>query len=80
MSTIAHTTGAHAHPDDHAHGHPKDENGNMVVGSDLHTEFTGMKNTLLIQTSDAILVLQREKSQDVKKVYERLELERPDLV
>mgnify|MGYP006190403447 CR=1 FL=1 len=63
-----------------AHGHPKDENGNMVVGSDLHTEFTGMKNTLLIQTSDAILVLQREKSQDVKKVYERLELERPDLV
>jgi mannose-1-phosphate guanylyltransferase len=63
-----------------SHGHPKDENGNMVLGSDLHTEFTGMKNTLLIQTSDAILVLQREKSQEVKKVYERLELDRPDLV
>ena len=61
-------------------GHQKDEHGNMVIGTAIHTEFTGMKNTLLIQTSDAILVLQREKSQDVKKVYERLELERPDLV
>lgn len=61
-------------------GHPKDEDGNMVIGTDIHTEFTGMKNTLLIQTPDAILVLQKEKAQEVKKVYERLEVERPDLV
>jgi mannose-1-phosphate guanylyltransferase len=61
-------------------GHPKDENGNMVIGTEIHTEFTGMKNTLLIQTSDAILVLQKEKAQDVKKVYERLEKEKPELV
>ena len=63
-----------------AQGHTKDENGNMVIGTPVHTEFTGMKNTLLIQTEDAILVLQREKAQDVKKVYERLEKEKPDLI
>ena len=61
-------------------GHPKDEDGNMVIGTDIHTEFAGMKNTLLIQTADAILVLQKEKAQDVKKVYERLEREKPELV
>lgn len=61
-------------------GHPKDKEGNMVIGSDLHTEFTGMRNTLLIQTSDAILVLQKENAQEVKKVYERLEKEKPELV
>lgn len=61
-------------------GHPIDESGNMVIGTDLHTEFTGMKNTILIQTSDAILVLQKENAQDVKKIYERLEKENPDLV
>lgn len=63
-----------------SNGHPKDENGNMVIGSQIHTEFTGLKNTLLIQTADAVLVLQKEKSQDVKKIYERLEKDRPDLV
>jgi len=63
-----------------AQGHPVDENGNMVIGSKLHTEFSGMKNTLLIQTKDAILVLQKEQAQEVKRIYERLEKEKPDLV
>ncbi|MEN2283866.1 sugar phosphate nucleotidyltransferase [Algoriphagus sp. SE2] len=61
-------------------GHPIDSKGNMVIGTDIHTEFTGMKNTLLIQTPDAILVLKKDQAQDVKKVFERLEKERPDLV
>lgn len=61
-------------------GHPKDESGNMVIGTEIHTEFVGMENTLLIQTSDALLVLQKEKAQDVKKVYERLEKDKPELV
>lgn len=59
--------------------HPKDDNGNMVIGTDIHTEFTGLKDTILIQTTDAILVLKKEKAQEVKKVYERLEKERPEL-
>lgn len=61
-------------------GYPVDECGNMVIGTKLHTEFIGMKNTLLIQTSDAILVLQKEQAQEVKKVFERLEKDKPELV
>lgn len=61
-------------------GYPKDDCGNMVIGTDVHTEFTGLSNTLLIQTKDAILVLQKEHAQDVKKVYERLEKEKPELI
>lgn len=62
------------------HGYKADENGNMIIGTDLHTEFVGLKDTMLIQTKDAILVLQKEKAQDVKKVFEKLEKEKPDLV
>lgn len=61
-------------------GHPKDELGNMVIGTTVHTEFTGLTNTILIQTSDAILVLRKENAQDVKKIYERLEKDKPELV
>lgn len=61
-------------------GHPRDAAGNMVIGTSLHTEFLGLKNTILIQTEDAILVLKKDKSQEVKKIFERLEKEIPHLV
>ncbi|MEB2778426.1 sugar phosphate nucleotidyltransferase [Algoriphagus sp. D3-2-R+10] len=61
-------------------GHIVDSKGNMVIGTSLHTEFLGLKNTLLIHTNDAILVLKKDNAQDVKKVFERLEKERPELV
>lgn len=61
-------------------GHPKDGFGNMVIGTEIHTEFSGLTNTILIQTPDAILVLRKENAQDVKKIYERLEKDRPELV
>ena len=61
-------------------GHPMDDFGNIVIGTNIHTEFTGLTNTILIQTLDAILVLRKESAQDVKKVYERLEKEKPDLI
>ena len=61
-------------------GHQVDSKGNMVIGTTLHTEFLGMKNTLLIHTPDAILVLKKDNAQDVKKVFERLEKEKPELV
>jgi mannose-1-phosphate guanylyltransferase len=57
-----------------------DDFGNIVIGTNIHTEFTGLTNTILIQTLDAILVLRKESAQDVKKVYERLEKEKPDLI
>ncbi|AZB10279.1 mannose-1-phosphate guanylyltransferase [Chryseobacterium sp. G0162] len=53
-------------------GHPTDENGNMVIGSNIHTEFLGIKKSILVVTEDAILVLKREKSQDVKKICENV--------
>jgi mannose-1-phosphate guanylyltransferase len=56
-----------------AQGHPIDTNGNMVIGSEIHTEFLGLKDTLLIVTQDAILVLQKEQAQKVKDIYEKLQ-------
>lgn len=54
-------------------GHPVDANGNIVIGSSAYTSFVGVKNCLLVYTPDALLVLQKEKSQDVKQVYQHLE-------
>ena len=54
-------------------GHYVDKQGNMVIGSNIHTEFLGIKKSILVVTDGAILVLKKEKSQDVKKIYERLE-------
>ncbi|MBD8082331.1 mannose-1-phosphate guanylyltransferase [Chryseobacterium caseinilyticum] len=54
-------------------GHPVDENGNMVIGTEIFTAFVGMKDCIFVHTTDAILVLQKEKSQDVKKIYSQLE-------
>lgn len=42
-------------------GYPTDKNGNMVIGTDLHTEFLGLENSILVYTEDAILVLQKKK-------------------
>jgi mannose-1-phosphate guanylyltransferase len=53
---------------------------NCVVGSDKHVEFLGVSNLVLVETNDAILVLAKSSSQDVKKIYERLEREKPELV
>lgn len=52
--------------------HPIDSNGNMVIGSSIHTEFLGLKKCILVITDDAILVLKKDKSQEVKGIYEKL--------
>ncbi|MCY2687815.1 mannose-1-phosphate guanylyltransferase [Salinimicrobium sp. TH3] len=57
----------------HQKGHPVDLEGNMVIGCDKFTAFVGMKNSILVCTEDANLVLQKEVSQDVKKIYQQLE-------
>lgn len=54
-------------------GYPTDKNGNMVIGTDIQTEFLGVENTIFVYTSDAILILKKEKAQDVKNVYEKWE-------
>jgi len=61
-------------------GHPKDEKGNMVIGSDKFTAFVGMQDSIFVCTPDANLVLSRENSQDVKKIYNQLESDNSVLV
>jgi mannose-1-phosphate guanylyltransferase len=56
------------------------QNNNCVVGSKKHVEFLGVKDLVLVETEDAILVLSKNNSQDVKQIYERLEKEKPELV
>lgn len=56
-------------------GHPVDLEGNMVIGSNKFTAFVGMRNSILVCTEDANLILQKEVSQDVKKIYQQLEEE-----
>ncbi|GAB3180970.1 mannose-1-phosphate guanylyltransferase [Telluribacter humicola] len=53
---------------------------NLVLGCNKHVEFLGVDSLVLVETPDAILVLSKEASQDVKKIYERLEKEQPELV
>ncbi len=61
-------------------GYKVDNKGNMVIGTQLHTEFLGLEDCILVHTDDVILILRREKVQDVKGIYERLEKENPSLV
>jgi mannose-1-phosphate guanylyltransferase len=56
-----------------ANGYPKDDNGNIVIGTEVFTGFVGLRNTLFIHTKDAFLIVQKEKSQDVKKIYNMLD-------
>ncbi|WP_291073133.1 mannose-1-phosphate guanylyltransferase [Empedobacter sp. UBA5987] len=53
-------------------GHTTDEYGNMVIGTNIHTEFLGFKKSILVATDDAILILKKEKAQKVKDIYENL--------
>lgn len=53
---------------------------NLALGSQKHVEFIGLEEVILVETEDAILVLSKDNAQDVKKVYQRLEKENPDLL
>lgn len=54
-------------------GHAVDSGGNMVIGTDKFVSFLGVQDTVLVHTDDAILVVQKQSSQDVKHLYEELE-------
>ncbi|WP_223560024.1 mannose-1-phosphate guanylyltransferase [Chryseobacterium lathyri] len=61
-------------------GHSVDENGNMYIGDEKKfAQFIGFENSIIVDTSDAILVLNKENSQDVKYIYENLERKNPGL-
>jgi len=54
-------------------GHPIDESGNMVIGTDNYTAFLGLENTIFVSTPNANLILHKENSQEVKNIYSQLE-------
>ncbi|WP_417620239.1 mannose-1-phosphate guanylyltransferase [Oceanihabitans sediminis] len=61
-------------------GHTVDESGNLVIGTDVHTSFIGLENCIFVHTNDAFLILKKDKSQDVKKIYQHLEFIKSNLV
>lgn len=61
-------------------GQPVDKFGNMQIGTNKHTSFVGLTNCILVCTEDANLVLSKEASQNVKKIYEELERNNIQLV
>lgn len=54
-------------------GHAVDANGNIEIGVDKHVSFVGLQNCIVVNTPDALLVVQKENSQDVKQLYQYLE-------
>ncbi|MHC8947799.1 mannose-1-phosphate guanylyltransferase [Sphingobacterium hungaricum] len=63
-----------------SNGYPQDENGNIVLGTDIFTGFVGLKKTIFVHTKDAFLIVKKEKSQDVKKIYNTLEKNQSNLL
>jgi len=61
-------------------GTPVDSFGNMQIGTAKFTAFAGLSNCILVQTEDANLVLAKEASQDVKQIYQELELMNSNLI
>ena len=61
-------------------GKAVDEFGNMSIGEDRHVSFCGLKNTIFVNTEDAILILNKDNAQDVKQIYEALEKENSKLI
>ena len=48
-------------------------NGNLVINPVKHFEIEGLNNLIIVNTEDAFLIIPREKAQDVKNVYNRIE-------
>jgi len=64
-------------------GYPVDEDGNMVISEDRNKKyyiFCGVKNAIIVNTADAMLILDRQHAQDVKGIYEELEQYKSTLI
>lgn len=52
---------------------------NLVIGTDRHIECPGIKDNIIVVTNDAMLIIPKQDSQEVKNIYQRLEREQPNL-
>jgi len=54
---------------------------NLILGNTgKHIEFIGVEDLIYVATEDAVLIVPRDKTQQVKQVYDRLEKEKPELL
>lgn len=59
--------------------HSVDAYGNMTINASNYTAFVGLENCICVHTDHATLILQKEKSQDVKTLYNELAQTNPEL-
>ncbi len=52
---------------------------NLVLGTSKKVEVIGIKDSIIVETDDALLVVHKDSSQEVKKIYENLERVNPSL-
>ena len=55
-------------------------NGNLILGAEKHIEIIGLENIIVVDTDDATLILQKDKAQEVKGIYEKLENKKSHLI
>jgi mannose-1-phosphate guanylyltransferase len=53
---------------------------NLVIGTDMHIECPGLHDNIIVVTDDAMLIVPKDDSQEVKNIYQRLEREKPNLI
>ena len=58
---------------------PNDENNNLVI-SDKLVKTIGIKDSIIIDSGDALLVAKKDSSQEVKNIVNELKLSNPDLL
>lgn len=61
-------------------GKSPDADGNMSLGKEMPVYFLGLKNTVFVNTDDAVLILRKENAQDVKNIFEELDKQNSPLI
>lgn len=57
---------------------PNDKNNNLIL-SDKHVELLGIKDSIVVDTSDALLIAKKGDAQSVKEIVQRLKIESKEL-
>ena len=58
-----------------------DTSGSLLVSSHRHLAALGVKDTVVVETADAVLVMEKSRAQDVRKIVDQLQaLNRPEAI
>jgi mannose-1-phosphate guanylyltransferase len=53
---------------------------NLILGSKKHVEIIGLENIIVVETDDATLIIPKERSQDIKNIFENFEKNNSDII